>query len=287
MASMCYRQLLRLLLPVAAVLILSVVPAAAQEDAEGATDHPVLARLAGYALTDANAQEFASYDFTVGDDTKPIEGRYWRLTYWLKEGVKNPGALAIARNYSNALVAKKGRKVYEAVEAGGGTATASMPLGDGRTLWVETSISNGGETYTLTVVEEAAMTQQIEVTATWLAEQLAASGSVALDGITFDTARAAITPGSKTVLDQVGALLRNDAALKLEIQGHTDNVGAPTANLTLSQQRADAVKKYLVDNYAIAAARLTTSGFGDTKPVADNNTDAGRAKNRRVELHRK
>ena len=274
--------------PVLALLMLmSARPAFAQEDAEGAKDHPVLARLAGYYLAEAETQEFAPYEFTVGDDTKTIEGRYWRLGYWIKEGAKNPGALAIARNYSNALVAKKGRKIYEAVDAGGGTATASMPLGDGRTLWVETSISNGGETYTLTIVEEAAMTQQIEVTAAWLAEQLAANGSVALEGITFDTGKSVIKPESKVVLDQVGALLRNDAALKLEIQGHTDNAGAPTANLTLSQQRADAVKKYLVDTYAIAGDRLTTAGFGDTKPVADNGTDAGRAKNRRVELHRK
>ena len=271
----------------ALILLTSAVPAFAQEDAEGAKDHPVLARMAGFYLSSAEVQEFAAYEFTVGDDMKTVEGRYWRLEYWLKEGVKNPGALAIARNYSNALVAKKGRKIYEAVDAGGGTATASMPLGDGRTLWVETSISNSGETYSLTIIEEAAMAQQIEVTAAWLAEQLAKTGSVALEGITFDTGKAAIRPGSKPVLDQIGALLKADAALRLEIQGHTDNVGAPTANLTLSQQRAETVKKYLMDTHAIAAARLTTAGFGDTKPVADNSTEEGRAKNRRVELHRK
>lgn len=276
---------------IAAALLLaaiSAVPAFAQEDAEGARDHPLLARLAGFYLSDADVQEFAPYDFTVEDGTeKKVEGRYWRLSYWLKEGAKNPGALAISRNYSNALVAKKGRKIYENVDAGGGTATTSLPLGDGRTLWVETSISNSGETYTLTIVEEAAMTQQVEITADWLAEQLAKTGSVALEGITFDTGKAVIRAESKAVLDQIGALLARDAALRLEIQGHTDNVGAPTANLTLSQQRAEAVKKYLVDTHGVAAARLTTSGFGDTRPVADNSTDAGRAKNRRVELHRK
>lgn len=276
---------------IAAALLLaaiSAVPAFAQEDAEGARDHPLLARLAGFYLSDADVQEFAPYDFTVEDGTeKKVEGRYWRLSYWLKEGAKNPGALAISRNYSNALVAKKGRKIYEHVDAGGGTATTSLPLGDGRTLWVETSISNSGETYTLTIVEEAAMTQQVEITADWLAEQLAKTGSVALEGITFDTGKAVIRAESKAVLDQIGALLARDAALRLEIQGHTDNIGAPTANLTLSQQRAEAVKKYLVDTHGVAAARLTTSGFGDTRPVADNSTDAGRAKNRRVELHRK
>ncbi len=278
---------MRLSAAVLALVVASAVPAFAQQDAEGAKDHPVLARMAGYYLSTADVQEFASHEFTVGETTQAVEGRYWRLEYWLKEGAKNPGALAIARNYSTALVAKKGRKVFEQVDTGGGTAAASMPLGDGRTLWLETGISNNGETYTLTIVEEAAMTQQVEVTAAWLAEQLAKTGSVALEGITFDTGKAVIRAESKAVLDQIGALLATDAALRLEIQGHTDNVGAPTANLTLSQQRAEAVRKYLVDTHGVAPARLTTAGFGDTRPVAGNGSDEGRAKNRRVELHRK
>lgn len=274
----------------AAVLFaaVSAVPAFAQDDAEGAKDHPLLARMAGYYISDAEAQEFGPYSFTIKDgEEKKIEGRYWKIGYWLKEGGKNPGALAVSRNYSNALIARKGRKIYEDVDAGGGRSTASMPMGDGRTLWLEVEISNGGEAYTLTIVEEAAMAQQIEITAEWLAEQLATAGSVALEGITFDTAKAAIKPESKVVLDQVGALLTRDPALRLEIQGHTDNVGAPTANLTLSQQRAEAVMRYLIDTHRIAAARLTTAGFGDTRPLADNGTEEGRAKNRRVELHRK
>lgn len=275
--------------PILAALMLAAacLPVYAQEDAEGAKDHPVLARMPGFYLSHVEEQEFASYEFTVGDEMQPVEGRYWRLEYWLKDGAKNPGALAIARNYSNAMAAKKGRRIYEAVDAGGGTATASMPLGDGGSLWLETSISNGGETYTLTIVEQAAMAQQIAITADWMAKQLAASGSVALEGITFDTGKAVIRPESKAVLDEVGALLKNDEALALEIQGHTDNAGSPTGNLTLSQQRADAVKAYLLSTFGIDAARLTTAGFGDTRPVADNATDEGRAKNRRVELHRK
>ena len=274
------------ILAAALLLALSALPVSAQDDAEGAKDHPALARMPGFYLSNAEEQEFASYDFTVGDDVKAVEGRYWRLEYWLKDGVKNPGALAIARNYSNAMTARKGSKIYEGVDTGGGTATSTMPLGDGRVLWVETSISNGGETYSLTIVEEAAMAQQIAITADWIAEQLAASGSVALDGITFDTGKAAIKPDSKAVLDEIGALLERDATLALEIQGHTDNVGSPTDNLTLSQQRADAVKAYLVAAHFVDPSRLTTAGFGDTRPVADNATDQGRAKNRRVELHR-
>lgn len=281
---------MRLCLRVVATAVLSLgvcAPAFAQDDAEGATDHPALARMTGFYLSSADEQEFASHDFTVGDEMRAVEGRYWRLEYWLKDGARNPGALAIARNYSNALVSRKGKKIYEAIDSGGGTATSSMPLGDGREMWLEVSVSNSGETYTLTVVEQAAMTQEIAVTADWLAEQLKTAGSVALDGITFDTGKANIRPDSKAILDEIGALLARDPALRLEIQGHTDNVGSPTDNLALSQKRAEAVKSYLVAAHFIDAGRLTTAGFGDTRPVADNATDDGRAKNRRVELHRK
>jgi outer membrane protein OmpA-like peptidoglycan-associated protein len=279
---------MRRLVIAAVLLAASALPAFAQEDAEGAKDHPLIARMAGYHISNADVQEFAAYEFSLPDGAvKKVEGRYWQIGYWLNDGAKNPGALAIARNYANALISKKGRKVFEDISPGGGTATASMPLGDGRTLWLETSVSNSGEAYQLTIIEEAAMAQQIEITAEWLAEQLAKTGSVALQGIMFDTGRSVLKPESKAVLDQIAALLTNDPALRLEIQGHTDNSGAPTANLTLSQQRAEAVKKYLIDTHRIAAARLTTAGFGDTKPVADNQTEEGRAQNRRVELHRR
>jgi len=81
--------------------------------------------------------------------------------------------------------------------------------------------------------------------------------------------------------------MKSDPALKLEIQGHTDNVGAPAANLKLSPERAASVRAYLVASAGVAPARLTTAGLGDTKPIGDNKTEAGRAQNRRVELVKK
>jgi len=131
------------------------------------------------------------------------------------------------------------------------------------------------------------MEQKVEFTAMELASALNAAGSVALYGILFDTGKATIKPESAKALAPVGELLKSEAGLKLEIQGHTDNVGAPATNLKLSQDRAAAVKAYLVQTFGIAADRLTTSGFGDTKPVGSNTTDDGRAKNRRVELVKK
>ncbi len=94
-----------------------------------------------------------------------------------------------------------------------------------------------------------------------LASALNATGSVALHNVLFDTGKATLKPESAAALAPVGELLKSDPALKLEIQGHTDNVGQPAANLKLSQDRAAAVKAYLVQTLAIPAARLTTAGL--------------------------
>lgn len=117
-----------------------------------------------------------------------------------------------------------------------------------------------------------------------MAKSIAETGKVTLYGIQFDFNQATIKPESETVLKEVGLLLQQQPDLKLRIQGHTDNVGKPPYNLELSKKRAESVKIYLVQNFQVDAARLTTEGFGDTKPIAKNDTEQGRAQNRRVEL---
>ena len=124
-------------------------------------------------------------------------------------------------------------------------------------------------------------------TPTDLASELKDTGSISLYGVQFDTADATIKPESTAVLGPVGEMLKGQPSLKLEIRGHTDNVGTPAANLKLSQARAAAVKTYLVETFGIAPARLTAVGLGDTKPVGDNATEDGRTRNRRVELVKK
>lgn len=119
-----------------------------------------------------------------------------------------------------------------------------------------------------------------------LASELETSGRARLDGINFDFNSDVIQPASKPLLDQVVAMLKEKAGWTLTIEGHTDGVGGQAFNQGLSERRAAAVKAYLVAG-GIDAGRLTTQGFGMDKPVAPNDTQAGRAQNRRVELVRK
>jgi len=120
-----------------------------------------------------------------------------------------------------------------------------------------------------------------------LYDALAESGRVATQGIYFDTGSDRIRPESTPTLKEIAKMLEEHADLSLLIEGHTDDVGQAAANQTLSEQRAAAVKGALVESFNVSADRLTTAGFGSTKPVAKNDTAEGRQQNRRVELVRR
>ena len=264
-----------------------VVPsvASAQDDEEGGKDHPLVPRMAGFYISGYTAKDFNGHTFVLANDQEVrVEGKYWEIDYWIKDGAKAPSPLEIARNYRNAFVAQGGSLRLADED---GTYTVIVLKQGGGELWFGCEVSNGGETYTVTIVERAAMAQQVELTSAAIAETLKTKGSLALRNILFDTGKATLKAESSKELQLVIDVLKQDETLRLEVQGHTDNVGQSAANLTLSQQRAAAVRDYLVKTGGIAAARLTAVGYGDTKPVAPNTTDEGRAQNRRVEIVRK
>ena len=117
-----------------------------------------------------------------------------------------------------------------------------------------------------------------------LYDALAARGRWATQGILFETGKAALRPESRPVLKEIAGTMKKYGDLNILIEGHTDNVGSAASNLTLSDQRAAAVKAALVADFALDAGRITTKGLGDTKPSVPNATAAGRAQNRRVEI---
>ncbi len=296
----------RLLLVVAALLIAMVAPAAADwksPNVPGTQEYRLFKYYPDARVSDYSVRNFDSIKMLTAyhaGDPKPavfedIEGRVIKYTYQ-----HNPetSGLEILRNYQNVL-AEKG---FETIIAGKVASFPGALLNNGSNddmiafwrwqepgkgmIYVHLFARSDGAMSWVEIVETKAMEQKLQGNAAAMMDALQKTGRVAVYGINFDTARATIKPDSDAVLQQVLALLTQHAELKVAIEGHTDNAGAPTFdNKKLSENRAGAVKFWLV-GHGIDADRLDTAGFGDTKPLADNATEDGRAKNRRVELVR-
>lgn len=139
----------------------------------------------------------------------------------------------------------------------------------------------------LDVIETVPMeTDMVTVDAASMARDIAATGRVALYGILFDTDRTDIKSESESTLAEIARLLQEDPGMRLYVVGHTDNVGGFDYNMDLSRRRAASVVDYLTSERGITATRLAAAGVGMLAPVAPNDTEEGRAKNRRVELVR-
>lgn len=240
-----------------------------------------------YKITDAADQEFADYRFFNGKDCVTVEGRKHHRAYTLKENAKESSELQISRNYVNAVKNMGGTVVFDGMCSGADCAencgyrmmTAKIMKG-GNELWVEVVPFNGGGDYYLTVVVKESMKQ--DVTASDMLDALNRDGRIALY-INFDTGKSTIKPESDLIIQQIVQLLLVNPGLTISVEGHTDNVGDPKSNKTLSDSRAKAVVAAIVA-HGVDAKRLRAVGHGQDRPVADNKTEEGRAKNRRVEL---
>jgi outer membrane protein OmpA-like peptidoglycan-associated protein len=136
----------------------------------------------------------------------------------------------------------------------------------------------------VTVLEDKAREQRMEVVdAKKMASDITSQGRAILYGLQFDTDKATIKPESKPQLDQIAAFLKSNKG-QFFVVGHTDNQGAPDYNLDLSRRRSAAVSQALSKDYGIAGARLIGVGVGMVAPIAANTDEAGRSKNRRVEI---
>ena len=153
-------------------------------------------------------------------------------------------------------------------------------------LWVTPGYAGGERAGVFQFIVEAkpADVGMVKVDADAIGKGLAGEGRIALYGIYFDTAQATLKPESRPQLEEMAKLLRQQPALKVFIVGHTDNQGGFEANMALSRRRADAVVAVLVKDFKIDTRRLVAVGAANTAPLASNATDAGRGRNRRVEL---
>ncbi|NWG03392.1 MAG: OmpA family protein [Syntrophaceae bacterium] len=253
-------------------------------------DTPYFTGMPSYKIGDASDQEFADYRFYNGKDCTTVEGKKHHRAYTLRENAKQASELQISRNYANAVKNMGGTIVFEGECSGADCAEncgyrmmVGKVIKGGNELWVEIVPFNGGGDYYLTVIVKEAMKQ--DVTASSMLDALNRDGHIALY-INFDTGKSTIKPESKPIINQIVEMLKANPKLNIGVEGHTDNVGNPKSNKTLSDDRAKAVVSAIVAQ-GIDAKRLSAVGYGQDKPIADNKTEEGRAKNRRVELVKK
>jgi len=252
-------------------------------DFPGSADPAIFSRMPGFHIQNYEALEFGSHEFPTGPGRiEKVEGRKIVASYYLNEGASLPSGLQIARNYARAARAIGGAQVY-GFEDGGVEYSVIRVTSDNKDVWVEVSGANNG-IYHLRMVERQLMKQDVIANAAAMASSISQTGRVVLSGIYFDTNKAQLKQSSEPALTEIAAMLKKDATLKLFVVGHTDNVGQFAQNVRLSQDRATAVARSLIEQHGIAATRLIPFGCGPTVPVASNTSEEGRAKNRRVEL---
>jgi OmpA-OmpF porin, OOP family len=267
-------------LAILTVLLSSGVALAAKPDAKGCSDHPLFpTRMPNYRINSCEVKEFAAYAFRLEKGKKQtVEGKFTFVTYVVDDRKDDQSGVAVVRNYENAL-----KKIGGAVQGSDPQRwiTGSVVV-DGKEAWVEAE--KGNSAIWLRIVEKQEMQQHVVADAASFGNDIRATGHVAVYGIYFDTAKSVLKSESTPALQEVAKLLAADPSLKLWVVGHTDSVGAIDANMKLAQARAEAVVTALTTTHGIAAARLKGFGIGPLAPVASNDSDDGRAKNRRVEL---
>ena len=249
--------------------------------------------------------------FIAGDKPKLVEGRMFRDRFWLKDlstiKVERPySALEFHRNYADAIASLGGKKINtvqwtDKVKAQLGDYKAQHEYarcGDrydfekfeyylirapSAEYWIEVKTADNQTEGCILVLEKQLMQSRLSfIDASAMKKAIDADGRVALH-INFDVDKAVLRPDAQPVVEEIEKLLAADPDLQLSIEGHTDNTGDAEHNRKLSAARARSVLGALV-GLGIDPARLGSRGFGADKPVADNGTEDGKAKNRRVEL---
>ncbi len=301
------------------LLGLSAPFAAGQDqDVEGSKDHPLISRYPGSVITRYFTKEFDEFTLPLGKLTdekftksQHLEGKITRITYVAPEG---RSVLEVFRNYQGALKKAGFETLFtcgpQDCSGSGGASARVYGTGDYDDYWgpdhgikyasaklarpegdvyvsllVDDQGGNGRPNVELYIIEMKPMESGlITVDAASLANDINRTGHASVYGIYFDTGKADIKPESDATLKEIAKLLQGDPSLKLHVVGHTDNQGALDMNMDLSRRRADAVLGALTTKYAVPAGRLRAFGCGPYSPVASNDSEDGRAKNRRVEL---
>lgn len=310
------KNITRLLQAIA--LLISPTLFAQTKDVPNSQDHPAVSRFAGSVIRFYDNKNFDAYALRLGPvvwgkesttQKQALEGAVTRIVY---QSPKANSVLEVFRNYEQALQAGGFETLFRCeTDACGSGFSSSYPTNAGmshvrgfteqqRYLAARRSDDNGsvyvavfvvlshdGPVTRLDVVEIKPMqTGQVTVTPTQIKSDFEKTGRAVIREFYFDSGKAVLKPESKPALEAVAQFLREKPELNIFVVGHTDSDGGFDTNQQLSQQRAQAVVDELTRQYGIPANRLTAKGVSYLCPVAGNDTEAGKAKNRRVELVR-
>lgn len=267
-------------------------------------DFPYIALPEGYQFYDGTSVNFEKTPFWTGQNIEFIEGKLYSAIIKPKENHKEGSFLELQRNIEDVIKQLGGQKIVNSqiskadldkipekfrVDYVSGlgdiynnpTETFLIRQAD-KNIWLQLTQSGSGagllvaETKALQITAKALTSDQLLLS-------LDKENKVNVQ-VNFSSDKADILPESKPQIDQIIQLLKNHPQLKLGVYGHTDHSGDAKHNQLLSQLRAESVVKALTNQTGIESARLSSKGFGDSNPIADNSTVEGQALNRRVEL---
>ena len=274
---------LQRLIPVFCLLVF--IPAI---DAGETLQHPVIKAMPMAKLVDGLSEhlDYSTYAFRTdqesGMELLEKKGQHWKLVYVIKndagETDQRISRAEIIENLKTAAQERGGEILYQRRT---GKMTFTLPLENNGTLWAHVAARTGG--YEIFIIEDREFNKRLTFGAAEMQKALDEQGNVSVYGIYFDINEAHLRPGAGKAIIEIVKLMKANRDLIIEIQGHTDNTGALQHNLTLSRQRAETIKKFLL-LYGIEESRLTAKGYGMKMPVDSNETEDGRAMNRRVEL---
>ncbi len=253
--------------------ILAVLAVTAQ-DKKGCQDSPLISRFPGSVISDCKDSADDTFAFSMpGAGSKNVEGEFHFLEY---RSPKTASNAQLARNLGAALRTAGYSIVFE-------SQFHDKLVGHMGKTWIQLEVGSNGE-IAEHIVTETPLTQDVVANAAEMSNGLTNSGHSVVNGILFDTGKADVKSESAPALEEVVKLLKQNAAMKVYVVGHTDNVGALASNLDLSKRRAASVVQMLSTKYGVPADRLQSFGAGPYAPLASNDNEAGRALNRRVEL---
>ncbi|KXX68793.1 OmpA family protein [Flammeovirga sp. SJP92] len=249
-----------------------------QINAQNVLDNPLILQLSGYELV-YNESKFDEIEFPMSEvDIFPLSGNktFATFRYDKNNAYKHPNSNQIMQTYFDKVKSLRGKPLFKGSNYGSFQVRSNT-----KKFWCVLETHENGATYTVTIIEQEKI-QEAE-TAQEMLEMLKSKGEVNLY-FQFSTGSANLSQASFQNIKEVAKLLNRFAPrLNLSIEGHTDNVGNVDSNKKLSLQRAVAVKNELIKN-GVKSERLETIGWGSEKPIAPNDSEVGRLKNRRVSI---